>query len=323
MQWFDSHKGQEVSWPQPLQDGTLVATKAKGIYKPKDIDYAVSVRQSLGGPYADLAPKFSADGAWTYRYFQEQLDPAQRDSQYTNRGLLACRDHNIPVGVMLQVKRKPNPRYQVLGLAHVTDWKDGYFLLSSVQEARETGTEASVERLEGAVRSAAMPLPLSFEDERRWIDATIVLREGQGAFRTSLLQAYDHRCAISGCDVVQVLEAAHIHRYFGEKTNDVRNGLLLRADLHTLYDRALIAIEPKTYEVFVSPKLRDSEYGSLANRRIRLPRLSEDQPDTHVLLEHKRWVLSRWDADFDREKAIKSAKPGTADVQSRLFDEFD
>ena len=97
-------------------------------------------------------------------------------------------------------------------------------------------------------------VPESMEDARRRIEATIVLRQGQGAFRDSLLEAYGCRCAISGCDVPEALEAAHIIPYKGEHTNVVVNGLLLRADLHTLFDLGLIAIDTADLLVLLHPR---------------------------------------------------------------------
>lgn len=300
LQWFKDFEGQEVEWPKPLPDGTFIVNKAKGIHKPKDIDYAVSVRQSLNSPYADHEPVIGFNGSWTYRYFQEQLDPAERDRQFTNRALLACKADGVPVGVLRQVKAKPNPRYLVLGLALVTEWNDGYFQLEGPVNYVVAPVRSPIQQLESALLSAATFNPPSFEDERRWVDASIALREGQGAFRKSVLEAYDHRCAISECSVVQVLEAAHIHRYFGVKTNVVSNGLLLRADLHTLYDRALIAVEPETYQLMISPKLQGTEYDEFEGRSIRLPSNAKDAPNPAALLEHKRWVQSCWDGDYNR-----------------------
>lgn len=133
--------------------------------------------------------------------------------------------------------------------------------------------------------------PSSIEDARKKTFAAIVMRQGQPAFRKTLLDAYEHRCALTGCDVIQVLEAAHICRYMGPETNDVRNGLLLRADLHTLYDRALIAIDPATHELSVAPELKESEYAPLAGRSLRLPKNPEQRP-SHAAL-HTHWTLVR------------------------------
>ena len=84
LRWFAMHAGQETSWPGSLSDGTLLASKAKGIYKPGWTKYALSVRESLGGPYSDRDPKLRPNGTWFYDYYQENTDPDQRDSEYTN-----------------------------------------------------------------------------------------------------------------------------------------------------------------------------------------------------------------------------------------------
>jgi len=91
----------------------FLVNKAKGIHKPAGSPYALSIRQSLNGPYPDRDPIVKADGSWTYQYFQEKPDPAKRDSMYTNVALLACQRDEIPVAVIRQVKAKPNSRYKV------------------------------------------------------------------------------------------------------------------------------------------------------------------------------------------------------------------
>ena len=83
--------------------------------------------------------------------------------------------------------------------------------------------------------------PSSIKDAQERISRTIAQRRSQPAFRNALLDAYDRKCAITGCEVVEVLEAAHIYPYRGPDTSKVVNGLLLRADVHTLFDSGLIA----------------------------------------------------------------------------------
>jgi putative restriction endonuclease len=100
---------------------------------------------------------------------------------------------------------------------------------------------------------------------------SIRVRRGQRAFRNALLDAYGNRCAITGCDVRDLLEAAHIVPYQGPDTNRPQNGLLLRADLHTLFDCGLIAIEAASMTVVISPKLEGSSYRALGGRKLRTP----------------------------------------------------
>lgn len=111
--------------------------------------------------------------------------------------------------------------------------------------------------------------PDSISDERERAVRAIRIRRGQAAFRAELLIAYSRRCAITGCAVEDVLEAAHIHPYSGRLTNHVSNGLLLRADLHTLFDCWLIAIEPTSRTVIIADSLNGSSYAKLAGRKLR------------------------------------------------------
>jgi putative restriction endonuclease len=134
--------------------------------------------------------------------------------------------------------------------------------------------------------------PTSIEDARKKTFAAIVMRQGQPTFRKDLLEAYDRRCALTACPVEEVLEAAHILGYKGPQTNHVTNGLLLRADLHTLYDRLLIAIDPATYSVSIARELTNSEYAALAGQSLRLPSDARHHPSRDALLTHWMHVHS-------------------------------
>lgn len=129
--------------------------------------------------------------------------------------------------------------------------------------------------------------PESLEDARRRVLAAIVRRHGQAAFRAALIEAYGGRCAVTGCDVVDVLEAAHIVPYQGNATNLVSNGLLLRADVHTLFDLGKIAVDPDNFSVLVCPELRAGEYGELQGRQIRVSAVAHLRPSGDALFWHR------------------------------------
>lgn len=114
-------------------------------------------------------------------------------------------------------------------------------------------------------------------DQRRRVKAEIVVRQGQQAFRQSLLDAYGYRCAISGETATEVLEAAHITPYMGPKSNRVSNGLLLRGDLHTLFDLDLLAIDEQL-RVNLSDSLRGTGYWAFNGKKIRAPKVASDGP---------------------------------------------
>jgi hypothetical protein len=125
--------------------------------------------------------------------------------------------------------------------------------------------------------------PSDLEDARKRVLASIVVRQGRSAFREKLLAAYKRRCAVTGCDVVQALEAAHVVPYLGPDTDHVGNGLLLRADIHTLFDLGLMALSPTDYRVLVSRRLKGSCYESFASQVVRLPTSQADHPSPQAL----------------------------------------
>ena len=82
------------------------------------------------------------------------------------------------------------------------------------------------------------------------------VRVGQGAFRLMITETYDKRCAISGEKTLPVLEAAHIKPYADSGPYAVSNGLLLRSDIHKLFDSGYITIT-KNMNVEVSRRIKE------------------------------------------------------------------
>src|SRR3981081_609338 len=102
LHWFRDQTGMTISWSEiktNAEKGARLVNQAKGIYKPHYSDYALSVRQTLGSPYADKEVQRRIDGSCVYPYFQENHNPAERDNEATNRGLMKCMNDRIPVGV--------------------------------------------------------------------------------------------------------------------------------------------------------------------------------------------------------------------------------
>jgi predicted restriction endonuclease len=120
--------------------------------------------------------------------------------------------------------------------------------------------------------------PQNYADARELASRLIVLRQGQPAFRKKLLAAYNNRCAISGCDCPDALESAHIRPYKGKYTNHIKNGLLLRSDIHTLFDLGRIRIR-SNYKVDVCHDLQSTVYKEFHNKRLVLPKEKKDWPD--------------------------------------------
>lgn len=270
--WFEQRAGQTVSWPDPLPNGQRLATLAKGIYKPGGWAHALSIKVIPAGPYADEEPQLDAEGRWRFRYNQEEPSNAEASTQYTNVGLARCMADQVPIGILRQVKPKPGPLYEI-ELGYVTEWSNGFFTIEGPARIGE------VEYREQPERAA-----VSSEDARERILTAITRRRGQAVFRSRLLVAYRGQCAISDCRVEAVLEAAHIVPYRGQHTNETSNGLLLRADLHTLFDLDLMRIDPDARSVILDATLRGSIYDEFDGRPLRLPERANDQPAPANLL---------------------------------------
>lgn len=121
----------------------------------------------------------------------------------------------------------------------------------------------------------------------------VVVRRGQSEFRDQLLGAYQ-RCAVTGSEVAAVLEAAHIDRYFGDHSHHVTNGLLLRSDIHTLFDAELLTVDDN-YTVLIAPRIAESEYAAFAGQRLHVPADPLLQPERTALERHRgacRWLTS-------------------------------
>jgi hypothetical protein len=147
-------------------------------------------------------------------------------------------------------------------------------------------TETELDALRDELESGDMFDPNDDTDARTKTLRAIARRHGQTGFRKALLRAYDRRCAFTGCDVEQTLEAAHIRPYLGERTNVVLNGLLLRSDLHTLFDLRLVRINPSDLSIEISSRVKGDHYKSIAGTIMRLPTSDTEQPSQAALKWH-------------------------------------
>lgn len=153
--------------------------------------------------------------------------------------------------------------------------------------------EELVLRAPGAVvgrPAAGEPLPLVAAEPRFGQPTTVLPRLGQGTFRVLVTDIYDRRCAVTGERTLPVLQAAHIRPYSRDGPHDPRNGLLLRSDLHTLFDRGYVTVSPdRRFEV--SRRIREEfengrEYYRLHGQPVREPGRPDWRPSPEFLDWH-------------------------------------
>jgi hypothetical protein len=157
----------------------------------------------------------------------------------------------------------------------------------ALKEQYSAGASALLAEQEQHLTAAGVFDPDNVLEARERILTAIVRRHGQPAFRRQLLRAYAGQCAISGCTVEAVLDAAHIVPYKGPETNHPANGLLLRTDLHTLFDLGLVAVDTETMRVFIAPSLAGTCYQQYNGKQLCLPSDPISHPSREALGQHQ------------------------------------
>jgi putative restriction endonuclease len=148
--------------------------------------------------------------------------------------------------------------------------------------------------------SAASPLVAlarEQESERYGTPQLVRPRLGQGTFRVSVTGAYGGACAVTREHSLPVLEAAHIRPYGAEGSHEVVNGLLLRADIHRLFDAGYVTVTPD-HRFVVSQRLakeweNGKAYYAMQGGEIAVPRRAGDRPDPELLRWHNENVFER------------------------------
>lgn len=118
---------------------------------------------------------------------------------------------------------------------------------------------------------------------------------GQQSFQVMVLSAYGRRCAVTGERIRPVLQAAHILPVAEGGQHRIDNGLLLRSDVHTLFDRGYLGLDGD-YRLQVSQRLRaefgnGEEFFARAGERVGLPSSRSDLPDLDALAWHRENVF--------------------------------
>lgn len=149
-------------------------------------------------------------------------------------------------------------------------------------------TLSSITPDEGYTQKEAEEYTISNKDEREVIQRAIKLRRGQQNFRKELLKKYNNTCLITGCKITDILEAAHINPYRGNQDNHTSNGLLLRADIHTLFDLNLLGINPENFRVIIADKLKGTEYEQYHNKILNI-----DKEDISIEAIRKKWGFQK------------------------------
>lgn len=176
---------------------------------------------------------------------------------------------------------KPNI---VQGKSYDTDSFIGRSLVRQVEEKLQS------QRITGFDQDAMWS---EGEYERYGVGHTVYPRLGQGAFRVVVTEAYNRRCAITGEKTLPVLEAAHIKPYSQQGPHHPANGILLRQDLHTLFDRGYMTVS-SDFRIEVSRRIKEDfgngrdYYALRGNKLCEIPKNSIERPSPEFLEWHNQ-----------------------------------
>lgn len=279
-EWFLSNENKVIDRlpygkNTPVDIGFPLARQA-GIHSPSERimtypgkRYVLSVHSSDLDRYPDKEPIFLDNGTWIIDY-SAQDSTVDTTKQDYNGWLLNCLRDGVPVGVM--TKRKEG-KYTVHGLAYVESYNPishSFLLHGPVNSTTEANGCFDFADRASFSKTEQETIDTGDQVEQQKL-VLRVQRIRQDKFRKSLIDAYGGRCAITGTNVPEVLQAAHIEPYRGSRSQKVENGILLRADIHLLYDSRLISITPCSHKVTLHPRLKRSDYSHLSQKQIAVP----------------------------------------------------
>ncbi|GGG02113.1 HNH endonuclease [Paenibacillus abyssi] len=178
------------------------------------------------------------------------------------------------------------------------DWKPNIVQGKTYDTGTDTGQELYLKVQAALQRNSIIKSEMIMEEieSNRYGSEQIVRpRIGQGTFKIMVTEAYKRRCAITGEKTLPVLEAAHIKPYSQEGPHLTSNGLLLRKDVHTLFDRGYITIN-EGLEIEVSKRIKEDygngkEYYAFHGKKLaEIPDNIYEKPSIEYLIWHNENV---------------------------------
>lgn len=241
--WFSflrERNAQEMNFWRPRATRTFGVLEPGGLFlfkskypENKIVGGAIFVRHSALPLDLAWAAFGEANGVATFDEFRRKIASLRRD-----------RERNPMIGCLVLTQ----PFYLRPG-AYISvpkDWS-GNIVSGKSYSALEGEGRRLYEEARRAMLMAPHPAethtPTLFEEKARYGEERLVRpRLGQGGFRVTVIEEYQRRCAFTGERTLPVLQAAHIKPYAEQGPHDITNGLLLRSDLHTLFDRGYLTL---------------------------------------------------------------------------------
>lgn len=262
------------------------ANKRKYILSAHSTGGFSSVSSGESVAYRDADMVEHPDGTWTIEYAQQASQPGKKATDKSNATMM----NNLVDGVPIAFMTRGREGYLVHGLAYVEAYNPltGMFTLHGPVSLEAKGVNFySWLALDGLNEEEKDTLRKADDfDGEAYVAVQTMRRRRQDVFRKNVLAAYDHRCALTNASTPTVLQAAHIDSFAKSKSHAVTNGILLRADVHLLYDAHLLTIRPDSGQIVVSDCVSERMYRDLDGMRMRFPKNSDCHPNDRLLEIH-------------------------------------
>lgn len=299
--WFISNtdSGREIGSREygrgqrlPGVDANFAHAAQRGIHVPSKERYVATITIKRGSLYdtrgLDGRRVELGDGTWVLSYAAHRNNTDGETAATWNDGLRNCYLDGVPVGVFVEEK---HGYYRALAYVEDYDPIGETFLLHGPITAANAEAFCAPAKSDEIIASSMVDIETLLKDNREAEARVICKRVGQEAFRQNLMDAYSGCCAATGTNVDRTLQAAHILRYRGKHSNAICNGLLLRADIHLLYDAKLLSVAPDSHRICLNGSLAGTEYESLFDKEIDLPNERALWPSDELLaLNHQSFL---------------------------------
>lgn len=183
----------------------------------------------------------------------------------------------------------------VTGKGYSAEEADGLALWEAVRERLASASSPAPERsavpLDPSLRAPAGPFVPDPAGPRYGTPSLLQRRLGQGAFRLAVTDGYGRRCAVSGERTLPILDAAHVRPYSEGGEHEISNGLLLRTDIHRLFDLGYVTVTEKG-RFAVSARLKadfdnGTHYYAMQGQELRAPKRGFAPPAPEALSWHR------------------------------------
>lgn len=272
--------------PQQLKPGTPVLFKLRKRFGGWIVGWGTFARHDVLPAWLAWDAFEQRNGAESFAAMRERIERLRHD-----RGGQRAAIGDYQIGCLML--SQPTFLAEGAWVRPPSGWPENAVQGKSYDLSRGDGGRVWQECLSRAAPSlgvAERPRAAVLPEERYGEPIPVKPRLGQGIFRLAVTDAYGRACAVTSEHSLPALEAAHIQPFGEGGVHDVSNGLLLRSDIHKLFDKGYVGVTP-THRFVVSRRLKDDfangrSYYPLHGREIRLPERVDEHPSPKWLEWH-------------------------------------